>query len=50
MMDASRQLDSRSLDAEVEHTELPTWEYGWGVTTSPGVPEKLFVPGSADQD
>ncbi|WP_406265389.1 hypothetical protein OH799_18160 [Nocardia sp. NBC_00881] len=34
----------------VERTELPTWEYGWGVTDGPGVPEGLFVENSVSHD
>ena len=36
-------MDAVQTVADVAGTELPTWEYGWGVIDGPGMPESLFV-------
>jgi hypothetical protein len=37
-------MNSMSAEAEIERTELPTWEYGWvGPAEGTGMPETLFV-------
>jgi hypothetical protein len=38
-------MNSMSAEAEIERTELPTWEYGWHVTDGSGMPEELFIGG-----
>ncbi|MGD9622078.1 MAG: hypothetical protein AB7G47_16400 [Mycolicibacterium sp.] len=38
-------MNSIPADANIEGTELPTWEYGWAPAVVLEVPEGLFVEG-----